>query len=500
MTLVEMLEKNAGEIPEKAAIIFHNTSISYIEFNNMVNRLANGMLDRGLKKGDKVGLMLPRIPELVISFLAVAKARGIVVPINFELQREGIQTILNNTSPRFLIVYSQFLNLAKKSLPVDFQIPVIEVGNEVTEHLQWNEVGKYRKAYGPWPEIKDDDVVYLNYTSGSTGKSKGAVTTHSNIYWNTVASVDALGLTPDDVHLCLFAPFAHPHEIFSRPLFLGGTMVIVDKIFPRSIAEAISKHRVTSMMGLAPVYENLLELLKHKTYDLSSLRVPESGGMYTRLELIERFRKKLGASIIPVWGSTETTGIAIANRPGNSMKAGSVGKPCLSYEVKIIDDHGNDLPPGEIGEMVFKGPAVVQSYYENTTKQQDSCFRDGWYYSGDLGRIDEDGNFYFVERKTGMLKVAGLKVYPMEIEQVLMDHSDIKEAAVISVKDRLRGEVPKAIIVTVNGNGLTGREVVMFCKKRLSNYKLPKMVEIRDSLPKNGSGKVNKKALQKEYV
>lgn len=499
MTLVEMLDRNAREIPGKKAIIFHNIEITYRELYETVNRLASALSEIGLKKGDRVGLMLPRIPELVVSFLSVAKVQGIAVPISFELPVEGIRTILNSISARFLIVYNPFLELAKKSITVDSETLIIVVGNEDRECLSWNEIIRKGKADILHSDIKDDDVVYLNYTSGSTGNPKGAVTTHSNIYWNTVASVDALKLTSEDIHICMFAPFAHPHEIFARPLYLGGTMVLIDKIYPKSLAEAISKHRVTCVMGLAPMYENLLDVLERKTYDLSSLRVPESGGMYTRAELIKRFEQKVGVPIIPVWGSTETTGIAIANRPGEDILPGSIGKPCISYEVRIVNEDDRDIPPGEIGEMIFKGPAVVKHYYEEISSNQ-TCFRDGWYYSGDFGRKGGKGNFYFVERKTGMMKVAGLKVYPLEIELVLIDHPGIKEVAVISDRDKLRGEVPKAIIVTNDGIKLTEKEIVGFCKERLPHYKIPRILEIRESLPKTGSGKINKKVLQMEYA
>ena len=352
-----------------------------------------------------------------------------------------------------------------------------------SEDISWEEMLKSKNSDPLSSEVKEDDVVYLNYTSGSTGNPKGAITTHSNIYWNTIGSVDALRLTSDDVHLCMFAPFAHPHEIFARPLYLGGTMVLLDKIYPKSIAEAIAHHQVTCMMGLAPMFENLLEVLEHKTYDLSSLRIPESGGMYTRPELIERFKQKIGVPILSVFGTTETTGIAIANTPGETIIPGSTGKPCKSYEVKIVDEYGMELPTNGIGEMIFKGPAVVQGYYEDPINTQ-SCFKDGWYYSGDLGRRDEENNFYFIDRKSGMMKVAGLKVYPLEIELVLMEHPNIKEVAVISAKDKLRGEVPKAIIVTKNGKELTQKEIIEFCRERMPNYKVPRIVELREALPK----------------
>lgn len=496
MTLVEMLEKNAREFPEKKAICYHDFMVTYRELNETVNRLTHALLEMGLKKGDRVAFMLPRIPELVITFLSTAKAQGIAAPINFELLDDKIRAVLNNITPRYFIVHKQFLELAKRAVPKDSEISIIVAGeNYEGEYISWKELQKGKNPDKPCPAPDKDDIVYLNCTSGSTGNPNSALTTHSNIYWNTIAAVDALKLTHDDIHLCIFAPFAHPHEIFARPLYLGGTIVMVDRIYPKGIAEAIAKHRVTAMMGLAPMYETLLELIEHKTYDLSSLRVPESGGMHTRIELIERFRQKTGMPIIPVWGSTETTGIALANRPNEHMPAGSVGKSCISYEVKIVDENDEELPDGEIGEMIFKGPAVVKGYYEENTNGK-MCFKNGWHYSGDLGRKDKDGSFYFVDRKTGMMKVAGLKVYPMEIELVLMSHPDIKEAAVVSVKDRLRGEVPKAIIVARNGNTLTEEEIVGFCKKQLPHYKLPRIVEIRESLPKIGSGKINKKELQ----
>lgn len=500
MILVEMLERNAKKFPEKTAIIYHDIKIVYKELNETVNKLANALIAMGLKKGDRVGMMLPRVPELIISFLSIARAQGIVVPINFELLDNSIRTILTDISPRCLIVHENFLNLAKRSLPPGSKIPMIVVGGRANgEEFYWEEMLKGKSQDNKSLEIKENDVVYLNYTTGSTGNPKGAITTHSNIYWNTIGSVDALRLTSNDVHLCMFAPFAHPHEIFARPLYLGGTIVLLDKIYPKSIAEAIAHHQVTCMMGLAPMFENLLDVLEHKTYDLGSLRIPESGGMYTRPELIERFKEKIGVPILSVFGTTETTGIAIANSPGEKILPGSAGKPCKSYEVKIVDENGTELPTNGIGEMIFGGPGVVEGYYEDPINTQ-SCFKNGWFYSGDLGRRDEENNFYFIDRKSGMMKVAGLKVYPLEIELALMEHPNIKEVAVIPVRDKLRGEIPKAVIVTKNGEDLTEKEVIAFCKERMPNYKIPRIMEFREALPKIGSGKINKKELQMEGI
>ncbi len=499
-TLGAQLERNASEFPDKTAIVYHDRKLTYRQLNEAVNRLANGMLQQGLKKGDRVGLMMLRVPELVIGFLAAAKAGGIIVPLNFELPVDAIQCVLDRTTPRFFIVAEQFATLARSCISSTSSVSCIVAGK--TTEPGWHslqDIMEKSSPLNPSLDIRIDDVAYLNYTSGSTGNSKGAVTTHAHIYWNTFAAAEALGMTADDVHLCMFAPFAHPHEIFARPLLLCGTMVMLDNVYPKSLAQAIADNGVTCMMGLAPMYENLIEVLEHKVYNMHSLRIPESGGMFTRLDLIERFQKKLGVPIVPVWGSTETTGIALANRPGTDIVPCSAGRPCSTYEVKIVDEDGKELPQGEVGEMIFRGPAVIQEYYRDEESTAAVC-RDGWYYSGDLARRDAEGNFFFVERKRGMMKVAGLKVFPLEIEQVLLDHPDIKEAAVISVKDRLRGEVPKAIVVAKEGAVLTEKAVHDFCRDRLAHYKAPRIVELRNALPKIGSGKINKKALQLEHA
>lgn len=498
MTLLKMLKRAVERSPGKTAIIYKDLTLTYRALDDKVARLANALKGLGLTKGARVGLLLPRVPELVISFLAIAKARGIVAPVNFEMMEDQIKAILTGVSPKCLIVHKNFVELVKRVIPPGLEIAIIVVGGrDVSVGLLWEEVLRNAPADDHDLVIDEEDVVYLNYTSGSTGKSRGAVTDHSHIYWNTFAAADALKLTAEDIHLCMFAPFAHPHEIFARPLYLGGTMVLLDKIYPKALAGAISIHGVTCMMGLAPMYELLLEAMEHKPYDLGSLRVPESGGMVTRPKLIERFRVKAGTPILPVWGSTETTGIAIANIPGEKQACGSIGKACPTYEVKILNEDNEEADCGEIGELVFKGPAVVKRYYDGIGHGSEH-FREGWYYSGDLGKKDAEGNFYFVDRKSGMMKVAGLKVYPLEIELALMEHPDIKEVAVISSMDKLRGEVPRAIIVTNNGNALSEKEVVEFCKGKIAGYKVPRIIEFRGSLPKIGSGKINKKELAME--
>lgn len=500
MTLVEALERNTREKADNVAIVYRNSKISYCELNEQVNRLAHAFLDSGLEAGDRIGFMLTRVPEIVITMLASAKIKGVCFPVNFEFKPDMIKGILEKTSPRFLVIHSAYVPLAKKAASGIRGVEIIGCTDESIEGcLKWDEFLRGSKTVDPSFDIEDDTLFYLNYTSGSTGVPKGALTTHANVYWNTMAAIEGLKIIPSDVHLCMFAPFAHPHEIFSRALYLGGVVVLLDKISPKAIAKSIEENSVTCFMGLAPMYETLLQSTRDNPSQLKTLRVPESGGMFTRPELIERFESQVGVPILPVWGSTETTGIAINNSPGEKQRYGSVGSPCKYYEVRIVNDADEDVPPNEVGEMIFKGNGVVKGYFEEDGDKH-KCFKDGWYYSGDLGRQDEDGYVYFIDRKSGMMKVAGLMVYPSEIELQLLNHPLIKEAAVIRHEDKLRGEVPKAYIVLGNGAALTEREVMRYCNEYLPHYKVPKIIEFIDQLPKTGSGKINKKALEMEML
>lgn len=493
MTLVDMLEKNAANNPDKAALVYKGLTLDYRELNNHVNSIANSLISLGVKKGDRIGLMLPREPQLIIAFLASAKIGAIPAPINFNITKEQLSNLLLAVKPSIVFTVERFLTLLKGTMVLEDR-SIVVTNNRISSHLYWDDLLK--SAASTFTTcISADDLVYLNFTSGSTGEQKGAMATHANIYWNTVSAVETFKITEDDVHLCMFAPFAHPHELFARSLYTGGTMVLLDEIFPKSLARTIKDNGVTCMMGLAPMYEMLLDVANGQ--DLSCLRIPESGGMYTRPELVKRFEETFGVPIYTVWGSTETSGIAIANRVGEKKKDSSIGTPCPYYEVKVVDETGLEVKAGEVGEFIFKGAAVVKGYY-GIDENNSNCFKNDWYYSGDLGIKDEEGFIFFVDRKNSMMKVAGLKVYPSEIEQVLMTHPNIKEVAVVGSPDGLKGEIPKAIIVAEDSQTLTRDDILLYCKGSLPNYKMPKVIEFRRELPKMSSGKINKKALMEE--
>ena len=351
MTIVEMLERNARLYPEKTAIIYGNSRISYRTFYEKANVLANFLIAMGLKKGDRVGLMLQKTPEVLISFLGVAAAGGVAFPVDYNQTLDNMECLLSFTNPTVLIVDGQFQELLSRFEGHCSDEKTIVIGQKTTnQRRSWEEVFAQQSLNPPGVEIQDDDIVYLNFTSGTTGLPKGAITTHANIYWNTLSAVENLGLTEKDIHLCMFPVFSHPHELFARSLYLGGTVVLIDSIYPKAIATAISEYRVTCMMAVASIYDTLARLPLSFPFDLSSLRIPESGGMYTHPTLEQKFKERFGVPIIPVWGSTETSGIVLVSPVAGERRPGSMGKPSTYYQVKVVGENGEELPPGEVGE------------------------------------------------------------------------------------------------------------------------------------------------------
>ncbi|MDO8785400.1 MAG: AMP-binding protein, partial [Syntrophales bacterium] len=491
MTIVEMLEQDANRFPEKTAIIFGNSRISYRTFYERAIALANFLIAMGLKKGDRVGLVLRKTPEVLISFLGVAAAGGVVFPIDYNQTLASVQFSLDLTEPSLLIVDEGFQPLiGKLRHPSCPDKKIIVVGNKSKNHRRsWEEVFVQKPLNPPGVEIQEGDVVYLNFTTGTTGLPKGAITTHANIFWNTLSAVESLGLTKDDIHLCMFPVFSHPHELFARPLYLGGTIVLTDSIYPKSIATVISEHRVTCMMAVASIYDTLARLPRSSSFDLSSLRIPESGGMHTNPTLSQKFRERFEVPIIPVWGSTETSGIAVSTPVKGEHRPGSIGNPSSYYQVKVVGENGEELPPDEVGEMAVKGPGVCSGYY-NQPEETEIYMKDGWFLTGDMVTMDREGYYYFKSRKTGMMKVAGLKVFPTEIEDVLINHPKIKAVAVVKAQDNLHGEVPKAVIVAKNGVEISKGEIREYCEEKLSRYKVPRIIEFRSELPKTPGGKI----------
>lgn len=504
----EALQHNWIKNPEKTFIVYKEDTLTYGDVLQLVNGLAGFLSASGAKKDDKVCLVLPRVPELIIAFLAAVRIGALPVPVNFTLGKTETASFIRSAKPAATVIHEKLLSSVDlEILAAACKITIITgKAGKADEANRADKVSREIRTPGglsafiPWESAcrpsknvtraEAQPLAYLNYTTGSTSTPKGALTTHENIYANTASAVNAMGFTADDVHMCMFSSFAHPHELFARALYTGASIALLEEINPKTMAATIRSAKVTALMGIAPLFDMLSS--HSKTTKLETLRVAESGGMYTRPGVSNNFYNTFGIPILSVWGSTETTGIAIANTPSSYRMDGSMGRPCPYYEVKVINENGTEAQTGQTGELLFKGRAVISGYIEDN----EFLLSDGWYHSGDLGWRDKDGFFYFTDRKSGLLKVAGLKVYPMQVEIALLSHPAIKEAAVIGIEDKLRGDIPAAFIVLNEGMSITEDEILRYCNKNMAHYMIPKRMKIMDELPKIGSGKVDKKQLK----
>jgi long-chain acyl-CoA synthetase len=495
-TIVEQLNRNFEKYPDKTAIIHENRRISYRTTYETANKLAWTLIEKGVSKGDRVALIMQKSPEHVISFLAVTIAGGIVVPVDPTQPKHTVQYLLDLVQPKALVLDATYKDLILScELPCPSANIVLDGEEPSPAFTTWKDVCDLPLTDYPQIKINKEDVVYLNFTSGSTGLPKGAVTTHAHIYWNTRSAVDSLALRHDDVHICMFPVFMHPHELFARALFLGGTIVLVDSVRPKTITKMINEHGVTCMMAIASIWEMILRQRDGCSHGLQSLRLAESGGMFTSPGLVHDFQQCFGLPITPVWGSTETTGVALVAGNGAGYFPGSMGKPCPTYQVGIIGEDGQPLPVGEMGEMVIRGPAVCEQYFNNRLETHKQIC-DGWFFTGDIVLRDDDNNFFFVDRKERMMKVAGMKVFPSEIEKVLSRHPMVEEVAVTKDHHHTHGEIPKAHIVLKAGADANKADFRKFCEDNLARYKVPRIIEFREVLPKTSGGKVLWRELQ----
>ncbi len=496
LTLPDLLERSAARHGRRPAITQRERVVDYAEYAARAHALAHHLLGLGLAPGDRVGLLMDKTPEALIAFMGVAAAGGVVFPMDFNQPPDVLQYVLSFTSPSALVADERFQDLLGRLKPPFAPECVVVNGGAVRPGFTaWERATTRGPSRRPAVALSPAGPVYLNFTSGTTGQPKGAVTTHLNLLYNTLGAVRALELREDDVHLCMFPVVAHPHELLARPLFLGGEAALAESIHPGHLARLVAARKVTAMMAVASIYHTLARASESGGGDLSSLRLAESGGMHVPPELARRFRERFCAAIVPVWGSTETTGVALAAPLDGSAPAGSMGRPVPFYEVKVLGEDGEELGPEAVGELAVGGPGVCRSYFNNPAETAKNL-RGGWFISGDLVRRDREGFFHFVDRKARMMKVGGLKVFCAEIEAALRAHPGVEEVAVVRIADPAHGEMPKAVIVPVAGREPEAKALRHFLDGRLARYKHPRVFEFRAALPRNSAGKIHLRALE----
>jgi acyl-CoA synthetase (AMP-forming)/AMP-acid ligase II len=498
-TLGDQLRLVAAQRPDQPAILYEDTVYTYGQWDAESDRISQALAGLGIGPGDRVGLWMDKRPEIVTGILGISRARAIAVPINFRLQADKQRIQVQRTGLAAILTQRSHLDEVRgilDLLPRMDRVLVVDGDGD----------GDGEDGFTPWSVVQaapaqplshlgsPDDVVYLNMTSGTTGNPKAAVTTHRMVQWNARSSIETLGFTADDVFLCMFSVFAHPHELFHRALALGGRLALVDSLNVRAVAKDIEKHRVTWVMAVPSFYEMLSERAVGSGADLSNLRRLEAGGAHLPPEAYARISELLEAPLTPVWGATEVTGVGVAQRTGEAIRPGAMGYPARYYEMRVVRDDGTEAGPDEVGEMWVRGPAVVSTYFDDPV-ETDLHFVDGWYKTDDLVKRNAAGEFSFCGRRSEMLKVGGIRVFPLEIELVLRSYPAVAEVVVVRHDEQLRGEVPRAVVLARPGYELTARELRDHCRERLALYQVPRYIEIWDEIPRTPAGKVDKKAI-----
>lgn len=503
LTLGEVLARWSRRTPDREALVFKDKRYTYSQFNERVNRLANSLMGLGIGKGDKVAVLFMNCMEIMECYFALAKIGAVVVPNNFRYTGRELAYQIDQSDSKALIfseMFQEVVNSIRPQLPkVKLYICVSEKGVEdTTDYERLVQEGSPEEPLVP---VEDDDPAFIMYTAGTTGRPKGAVLTHKNQIMLAINASIERGAGLIGKQLLVFPLF---HEAATGFViigaFLGATTVILDTPAPENIMTAIQEEKIQSV-GLVPALWNwIVNHPNFKDYDLSSLEQGTTGAAPMPLELKRKIVELLpNMRLSEAFGMTETTASGtLAQHEDFLAKQGTVGKVTINVEIRVVDDNDNDVPVGEVGEIVYRGPTVLKEYYKMPEATAEA-FKRGWFHSGDLVRQDEAGFVYVVDRKKDMIISGGENIYPAEIEEVLYTHPKILEAAVIGVPDPDWGESVKAIVVPKQGETLTEEEVIEHCKKNLASYKKPKSVDFVDALPRNPQGKVLKFALREKY-
>jgi len=487
------LRRNAANFPQKAAARDRFREITYGELNDRVNRLANGLLSLGIRKGDDVAILVGnRIEHLEILF-ATAKIGALAIPLDIKWKALELGSVLDFFKPRALILQLDCLGAfeaARAAHDLSWIKPIVAAG------LSYGGLLDGQSAAEPPVEVHEDDPFAVLLTSGTTGFPKGCLATHRTFALHCINNAIEKGLGGHDKALLSSPIYFNAGRSFTLGIiYFGGTMVLHERFDAEAVVTAIEREKITYLGAVPTMCERILHVLETKTFDTSSLRCLAITGGKVHPSVLEDLRQRVTPNIYRTYASTDSGQMAISKPADLAARPNAAGRPVWCVELRILDDAGNPVKVGEAGEIVCRSPLATHGYYKNPDATGAS-FRDGWFYTGDLGYFDEEGYLFVAGRKKDMVKSGGISIYPLEIESVLYGHADVLEAAVIGVPDPQWGEAVKAVIVLKRGAAARGEELIRFCKERLSSYKVPKSVEIRSSLPHTEVGKVNKVRLR----
>lgn len=526
VNIYQLLASSCLRFSRNDALVFFGRRITYSELGALIDRFASSLYQLGVRKGDKVAILLPNCPQMVIAIYGSLKLGAVVVPLNplyvereieFHIGDSGAQTLVVLDSLYFKVSGLRERGLIKNVVVADikdflpkslkFLYPIRQMVQGKKAAIKYA-AGCYRfkglinkelpEVYG---EVLPNDAAVLQYTGGTTGTPKGAILTHRNLVANVIQVRSFYcDIEDGEERLLSVLPFFHIYGLtvgLNFPLHIGATIVLLPTFVPAEVLKAINCYKVTIFPGIPSLYAALCCHRHIEKYDLTCLKTCISGSSPLPTQLTKDFSRLTGLGIIEGYGLTEASPVTHFNPPHCQIKTGSIGIPLPDTHCKIVDlnDGENEVPVGEIGELCIKGPQVMAGYW-NKPQESAKALKEGWLYTGDMARMDEDGYFFIVDRKKDMILVEGYNVYPREIDEILMTHPKILEAAVVGVSDNLRGEVVKAFIVLKDGEVASEGEIIDFCKGRLARYKVPRRIQFIEELPKTLVGKVCRKTLR----
>ncbi len=515
MNTTDFLSISAAICPERDAIIFEGKRYTFSQLSERVNRLANALLNLGVTKGDRVAMIQVNCNQDVEAYFATAKLGAIYVPLNFRARGDELTYMLDSSEAKTLFVGERYIDLVDSIKPALSSVRYfISVESKHNGMLFYEDILSSASAEEVVAEIDDDDTTMLVYTAGTTGFPKGVMLSH-----NSFAVYVLENVTPADPEFeernILTVPLYHVAGVQSvmAAIYGGRTLVMERQFDAREWMELVEKEKVNRAMMVPTMLKQLMEHADFGKLDLSSLKVITYGAAPMPLEVIKRALEVFpGVSFINAFGQTETASTITTLSPEDHVISGSeeerekklkrlssIGRPMSDVEMKVIDEAGSDLPLGEVGEIVARGPRVMTGYWKDEEKTKETIDQDGWVHTSDVGYMDEDGYFFLSGRATDMIIRGGENIAPEEIEAALHSHPKVEEAAVIGVPDEEWGEQPRAIIVLKKGETATAEEIVEHCRQRLASYKRPRSVVFVDELPRNPMGKVLKRVLRDQY-
>ncbi len=492
MNLASTVTESAERTPDSPAIRLGDAELSYAALDDASARLAALLREKGLEQGDRVGVMLPNVPQFPIAYYGVLRAGGVVVPMNVLLKRREIAFYLEDSGAELLLAWHGFAEEAREG--------AAEAGAELieVEPASFAAMLAEHEPVSGLADTAEDDTAVILYTSGTTGKPKGAELTHLNLARNAeVSSRTTCEIDQGDVvlgALPLFHSFGQTVGM-NASLRVGACLTLVPKFDPGEALATMQRDRVTHFYGVPTMFGALLHHPERESFDTSALRTCITGGASMPVEVLRGFEDAFGAVVLEGYGLSETSPVACSNHPDKERKPGSIGTPIDGVEMQVVDEDDNPVAQGEVGEIVIRGHNIMKGYWQRPDATEEAM-RSGWFHSGDMARTDEEGYFYIVDRKKDLIIRGGYNVYPREVEEVLYEHPKVREAAVVGVPHDEWGEEIGAAVVLHEGEELAPEEVSAYVKERIAAYKYPRVVWFLDDLPKGPTGKILKREIE----